>query len=182
MESRAKLLGHSLHQILIVFPLGLLVTSILFDIAGALLSQAELFRVAYWMITVGVLSGVLAAITGWIDWAAVPSGTRAKSVGLSHGIANSIQLALFGVSWWLRYNGSPSEPGVAAIVLSFLAVGIGGFAAWLGGELVGRLGVGIDSGANLNAPSSLSGKPATDIPNPVIESPLSAPSQKGQAA
>jgi hypothetical protein len=30
---------------------------------------------------------------------------------------------------------------------------------WLGGELVDRLGVGIDDDANLNAPSSLSGKP-----------------------
>lgn len=31
---------------------------------------------------------------------------------------------------------------------------------WLGGELVGRLAVGIDDGAHLDAPSSLSGHPA----------------------
>jgi hypothetical protein len=31
---------------------------------------------------------------------------------------------------------------------------------WLGGELVDRLGVGVDPGANLDAPSSLSGAPA----------------------
>jgi hypothetical protein len=31
---------------------------------------------------------------------------------------------------------------------------------WLGGELVERLGVGVDEGAHLQAPSSLSGKPA----------------------
>jgi len=36
------------------------------------------------------------------------------------------------------------------------------FGGWLGGELVDRLGVGVDRGANLNAPSSLSGRPATD--------------------
>ena len=29
--------------------------------------------------------------------------------------------------------------------------------AWAGGELVERLGVGVDEGANLDAPSSLSG-------------------------
>ncbi|MBC7805180.1 MAG: hypothetical protein H7145_03420, partial [Akkermansiaceae bacterium] len=50
--------------------------------------------------------------------------------------------------------------------------------AWLGGELVNRLGVGIDNGANLNAPSSLSGKPATETPVPLVESASSAPSQK----
>jgi len=33
--------------------------------------------------------------------------------------------------------------------------------AWLGGELVERLGVGVDDGANLDAPNSLSELPAT---------------------
>lgn len=31
MESRAKVLGHPLHQMLVAFPLGLLVTSVVFD-------------------------------------------------------------------------------------------------------------------------------------------------------
>jgi hypothetical protein len=31
---------------------------------------------------------------------------------------------------------------------------------WLGGELVYRLRVGVDKGAHLDAPSSLSGEPA----------------------
>ena len=39
-----------------------------------------------------------------------------------------------------------------------LGLGLGGVTGWLGGELVERLGVGVDDGANLNAPSSLSGK------------------------
>ncbi|MBC8137595.1 MAG: DUF2231 domain-containing protein [Fibrella sp.] len=177
MESRAKFLGHSLHQMMIVFPLGLLVTSVLFDVAGALSSSAEMYRVAYWMIAVGVVSGLLAAVTGWIDWGAIPTGTRAKAVGLSHGLANTVMIAAFGLSWWIRYSTNPSSPSVLAIVLSFLALGIGLFAAWLGGELVNRLGVGVDNGAHLNAPSSLSGKPATDTPLPLVESASSAPSQ-----
>jgi len=161
MESRAKFLGHSLHQMLIVFPLGLLSTSVLFDIAGALTHSAELYRVAYWMIAVGVVGGLLAAITGWIDWAAIPTGTRAKTVGLTHGLANMVTVGLFGLSWWLRFSANPANPNVTAVVLSFLAIGLGLFAAWLGGELVNRLGVGVDRGANLNAPSSLSSKDAT---------------------
>jgi hypothetical protein len=32
---------------------------------------------------------------------------------------------------------------------------------WLGGELVERLGIGVDNGAHLDAPNSLSGKPAS---------------------
>lgn len=34
---------------------------------------------------------------------------------------------------------------------------------WLGGELVNRLGVGVDTGAHLDAPSSLSGHTSTEI-------------------
>jgi hypothetical protein len=35
-----------------------------------------------------------------------------------------------------------------------LALGLGAVAGWLGGELVDRLAVGVDEGANLDAPSS----------------------------
>jgi len=47
-------------------------------------------------------------------------------------------------------------------VLAFAGAGVALFAGWLGGELVERLGVGVDTGAHLDAPSSLSGKPATE--------------------
>jgi len=47
-------------------------------------------------------------------------------------------------------------------LLSFAAAGLTGVTGWLGGELVDRLGVGIDDGAHLNAPSSLSRKSAKE--------------------
>jgi len=169
MESRAKFLGHSLHQMLIVFPLGLLTTSLLFDIAGALTKRSELYTVSYWMIAVGVIGGLLAGATGLIDWLAIPKGTRARAVGLIHAITNVAMLALFAITEWLRYNAPGNQPDVTAIVLSFIAVGISLFAAWLGGELVDRLGVGIDTGANLDAPSSLTGKPATEVATPLAK-------------
>ena len=43
------------------------------------------------------------------------------------------------------------------LVLSFGGVALATVTGWLGGELVSRLGVGVDDGANLNAPSSLQG-------------------------
>ncbi|HYP39865.1 MAG TPA: hypothetical protein VEX13_05850, partial [Chloroflexia bacterium] len=51
-------------------------------------------------------------------------------------------------------------PGTLGFVLALIAVVIALVTGWLGGELVDRLGVGVDQGANLNAPSSLSGQPA----------------------
>ena len=56
MEARAKLFGHPIHQMLIVFPLGLLATSLFFDIAYLITNRSELARVAYWMIFAGMRS------------------------------------------------------------------------------------------------------------------------------
>jgi hypothetical protein len=63
------------------------------------------------------------------------------------------------VSWFLR-SGIPENPPIIAYVLSFLGAALLGITGWLGGELTLRLGIGVDEGANLNAPSSLSGLPA----------------------
>jgi len=47
-----------------------------------------------------------------------------------------------------------------AFILSMLGVGLALFTGWLGGELVERLGVAVHEGAHLDAPNTLSGRPA----------------------
>ena len=141
MESRAKLFGHPIRPILIPFPLGLLTTSVVFDAVYLLTGDGKWSGISFWMIAAGVIGGLAAAVFGLIDWLAIPSGTRAKSVGLWHGSANVVVVALFSVSWLLRLD-AQGEPGVAPIVLSFVGVGLASLGGWLGGELVARLGVG----------------------------------------
>ena len=75
MESRAKLFGHPIHQMLVVFPLGLLATGVLFDLIFIANGRPMMAAVAYWMIAAGVIGGLLAAPFGWIDWTGIPSGT-----------------------------------------------------------------------------------------------------------
>jgi hypothetical protein len=67
---------------------------------------------------------------------------------------------LFALSWWFRFSDPAYDPSTTAFILALAGVGIGAVTGWLGGELVDRLGVGVDPGAHLNAPSSLSGMPA----------------------
>lgn len=165
MESRARLLGHPIHPMLIVFPLGLLATSVLFDIVHMVNDQPRWTEMSFWLIVVGLVTGLLAAVFGLIDWLAIPSGTRAKAIGLYHGLANVVVVALFAVSGYLRMD-RPGDPTLAAHVLSFIGVGLALVSGWLGGELVDRLGVGVDRGAHLNSPSSLSGRPASEQARP----------------
>ena len=155
MESRAKFLGHPVHQMLIVFPLGLLATAVIFDAIYLAGGNPTMATVAYWMIAAGIIGGLAAAPFGWIDWFAIPRGTRAKSVGLWHGAGNVLVLLLFAASWLLRRD-LPTAPETLAFVLSFVGAAVALITGWLGGELVDRLSVGVDEGAHVNAPSSLS--------------------------
>lgn len=154
-----RLLGHLVHPMLIVFPLGLLATALAFDIVGLSTGNPSWYGISYWMIAAGIIGGLLAAVFGLLDWVGIPSGTRAKAIGLWHGAANVVVVLLFIVSWFLR-RPDPQTPGSLALALSFIGVGIALVSGWLGGELVERLGVGVHDGANLNAPNSLSGEPA----------------------
>jgi uncharacterized membrane protein len=163
MESKAKLLGHPIHPMLIVFPLGLLATAVAFDTVALSTGNGSWFGISFWMIAAGIIGGLLAAIFGLIDWWAIPSGTRAKAIGLWHGAGNVVVVLLFIASWVMR-KPLPTQPTRGALTVSFVAIVLALVAGWLGGELVDRLGVGVDRGAHLDAPSSLSGRPATEIP------------------
>jgi uncharacterized membrane protein len=138
MKARARILGHPLHQILIVFPLGLLATSFFFDLAWLLFRRGELAVVAWWMIFAGVIGGAVAALFGMIDWVAIPRGTRARRVGALHGWGNLIVAMLFALSWILRRD-APAHPEAVAITLSGAGVLLTVVTGWLGGELADRM-------------------------------------------
>jgi uncharacterized membrane protein len=159
MESKVKLAGHPVHPMLIVFPLGLLATAVIFDIIFLVSGNSQWTVVAYYMIGAGIIGGLAAAVFGWLDWIAIPRGTRARRIGLWHGAGNVVVVALFILSWLLRRE-SPEIPPTGAIVAGLAGVVIALVTGWLGGELVDRLGVGVDDGAHLNSPSSLSELPA----------------------
>jgi uncharacterized membrane protein len=140
---------------LIVFPLGLLGMAVIFDIIRLAFGKTGLATSSYYMIAAGVITGLLAAVFGFIDWLAIPSGTRAKRIGAWHAIGNVIIVVLFALSWWLR-RGDPANPSTLAFVLGLIGLLLALVTGWLGGELVDRLGVGVYDDANLDAPSSLS--------------------------
>ena len=160
MESRAKLLGHPIHPMLIVLPLGMFIMAVVFDALYLWRGSPILPTLAYWNIGAGIVGGLLAAVFGLIDWLAIPSGTRAKRIGLLHGGANVAVVAMFAIVWLARRDAPEIAPSSGVFLLEVAALMLGAVGGWLGGELVDRLGVGVDDGAHLDAPSSLSGRPA----------------------
>jgi len=133
--------------------------AVIFDIIYVVTSNGRWAGISFWLIAAGVIGGLLSAVFGLMDWLAIPDGTRAKKISLLHGLINIVAVVLFLVSWLRRRDTVTSSPlmpiviGIVAIVLAFIA-------AWLGGELVYRMSVGVDAGTHVDSPSSLSGRPS----------------------
>ncbi len=166
METKFRLLGHPVHPMLIVFPLGLLSTAVLFDVLYVVTGNEELAIFSFWALLAGVIGGLAAALFGLWDWLGIPGGTRAKGVGLWHGGGNVVVVALFGLSWLLRLGDSTYLPNVLPMLLGLIGAAVALFTAWLGGELVYRLRVGVDDGANLNASNSLAADGVAEVKRP----------------
>ena len=123
MESRVKIAGHPVHQMLIVLPLGLLATAVVFDIIYLMTDASRWPEMAFYLIAAGILGGLAAAVPGWIDWLAIPPGTRAKRIGLVHGGGNVVVLGLFILSWLLRRD-QPAAPPTEAVVAALAGGGL----------------------------------------------------------
>jgi uncharacterized membrane protein len=140
---------------LVVFPLGLLSTAVIFDVLYLLTGYEDMAAFSFWAIAAGVVGGLAAAVFGVIDWLAIPKDVRARRIGLVHGSGNVVIVALFAISWLLRLEDPAFQPNLLPFVLGLAGAGLALFTAWLGGELVYRLRVAVDDDAHLDAPSSL---------------------------
>jgi uncharacterized membrane protein len=100
MRAKARLLGHPIHPMLIVFPLGLLTVAAIFDIIYVSSHNGHWADLSRWMIVSGIIGGLIAAVFGVIDWLGIPEGTRARYIGLIHGLSNVVVVILFIVSWF----------------------------------------------------------------------------------
>ena len=141
---------------LIVFPLGLLATAVIFDVLYVATANNDLATFSYFAMIAGVIGGLLAAVFGLLDWSKIPKDTRARRIGAIHGTGNVIVTSLFLLSLASRWGDRTYLPSVLPMVLGLIGALIALFTAWLGGEMVFRLRVAVDDDANLNASNSIS--------------------------
>lgn len=125
---------------LVTFPIGAFGFSVVSDVLHAYSGERRYSDAAQQALDFGLISAALAVPFGAIDWRAIPGDTRAKRVGLWHGLGNTAVMALFGASRWLRREDSTST---TAKWLSGAGFALAGVTAWLGGELVDRHGIGV---------------------------------------
>ncbi len=136
--------GHPLHPLLVTVPIGAWVASLVFDIGSHLASKPGfLTQGSEWLIAVGLLGALAAALVGFLDLAGIPAGTRAFRTACLHMCLNlGITSAYAANFWWRRgdyAHGGAVRPDMLALSAGCIAALV--LSGYLGGKLAFRWGV-----------------------------------------
>ena len=116
--------GHPLHPVLVTVPIGAWVASFGFDIATRVADEADVFaKGAFWLIALGVLGALVAAMIGFLDLFAIPTGTTAFRTGLLHMSLNLVVVTLFAVSWVIRRGDIDAPTATSGALIGALGGG-----------------------------------------------------------
>lgn len=144
MRSKASIKGHSLHPMLVSFPIAFFTGAFVFDLIRWFTGNNFYSQVAVALTIAGIISALLAAVPGIIDFLyTVPPKSSGKKRAVQHGVANVCVLLIFTAA--LLYRRGNED---ASINMLLLLEGAGiillVIAGWMGGTLVGRNQIGVD--------------------------------------
>jgi len=147
MESKANILGHPIHPMLVGFPVAFYLATLIAYVIYALTGSTFAFRVGVTANVAGVANAAIAAVPGFIDWAfAIPKGHPAKAIGLEHMILNVSALVLFGIDAFMQvaHWNDAAPDSFAAIALASVGSVLTFAAGYLGWKMVQMHHVGVD--------------------------------------
>lgn len=137
-------LGHPLHPVLMLLPIGFWTSTTALDLAGGRKTNEAADRLA----GLGVLSALPTAAAGASDWSDTAGAER--RVGLVHAAGNYAAVGLMAASWLARRRGQRGR-GVALALGANAVVGVTGY---LGTHMSYNEGVGVDTTVFQRGPTS----------------------------
>ena len=142
IPATAAIAGHPLHPLLVTLPIGFLIGAFLSDIAFYSTGDGFWARASAWLIGAGLVTGILAAITGLVDFMG-SDRIRSLTIVWYHFAGNAIAMVLTAVNLYFRTASDLTAVTGGHLVMSVLVVLIFAVTGWLGGELVFRHGAGV---------------------------------------
>jgi uncharacterized membrane protein/nitrite reductase/ring-hydroxylating ferredoxin subunit len=144
MRSKASVDGHPLHPGLIPFPFAFLIGAFVFNAAGLAFGEPSWWTTGFHLSIAGIVTAVLAAIPGFIDYfATVPPRSAARSKATWHMLLALGTLVLFVVAMLLR-GSAAAPPTLLVLALQLVGVLLLSAAGWVGGMLVVRDQISVD--------------------------------------
>ena len=142
MRTPANIAKHPIHPMLVTIPIGLWVFSLVCDLIFLSGKAGPWATVALYTMVGGFIGALVAAVPGLIDLLSL-SDPAIKKIAITHMSINLVAVALFAVNIWLRLGGAGNTG--TPLILSVIAIAILAVSGWLGGEMVHRHGVGVDT-------------------------------------
>ena len=141
LRSTAKIAGHPIHPMLVPFPIVCFVGTLVTDIAYWRTAQMMWADFSAWLLTVGMIMGVLAAIAGLIDFLGNRL-IRTQRPAWPHMIGNIVVLLLALLNALVHTRDAWTSVVPTGLILSAVVVLILPVTGWLGWSMVYRHGVG----------------------------------------
>jgi uncharacterized membrane protein len=104
MYSKARIAGHPIHPMLVVFPIAFYTATVATLLAYVGTHEAFWYRVAMVSNISGIVTAAIAVIPGAIDLFALPARSRARATGLRHAGFNMLATLLFAITALLLYR------------------------------------------------------------------------------
>jgi uncharacterized membrane protein len=139
--------GHPFHPLLVTVPIGAWIASAVFDVVALVSEEKEaaFAEGAYWLIGIGIVGAVVAALFGLMDLLAIPRGTKAFRTGLTHMGLNLTVVVLFVIDFAVRASQGSQEATTVGFVLSLVGLVLLSVSGGLGGKLAYHYGVRVAS-------------------------------------
>jgi uncharacterized membrane protein len=142
VPSNAAVAKHPIHPMLIPLPISFLLGAFAADLATFWSDDAFWPRAALWLTGAGVVTGLVAAIPGIIDFTTIKR-VRDHRAAWIHGLGNVVAMILSGISWALRIGDPAAAVRPWGLTLSTIVALILVVTGWLGGELSYRHRIGV---------------------------------------
>lgn len=137
VPSTVAIAGHPFHPLIVTFPIAFLTGALGTDVGYWLTGDAFWARASFWLIGAGIVTGLLAAATGMMDFLKIDR-VREHQAGWVHMVGNVAVLALSLVSFVLRWGNQTGAILPTGLVISLFVATLIGITGWYGAELVYR--------------------------------------------
>jgi uncharacterized membrane protein len=147
MYSKIKLFGHPVHPMFVAFPIAFYTATFLCYATYLSVDDPFWLRAALISNAAGVITALLAAVPGILDWwLGIPKDSAAKKRGALHGGLNVGALVFFVINLFVLRGAmaNPADAGFSPILLSGLGLILTVVAGWHGYELISKHKVGVD--------------------------------------
>ena len=141
-RSPTRIFRQPIHAMLVPIPIACFVGVFLTDLTYWWSAEMMWANFSAWLVTVGVIVGVLAAIFGLIDFVGSRS-IRAQKPAWPHAIGNVVLLILATLNMFVHSRDAWTSVVPWGLTLSALCVLIFMFTAWMGRSMVYRYRVGV---------------------------------------